>query len=184
MGKEIKKGMKTIYLVVSNTGTFPSKIIQFFTKDKYTHISISLKEDLTEMYSFGRRYLYLPLPGGFVRENRELGVYKRFKDTISKVISFEVSDTIYDWLQDKLHNMYDEKKKYSYNLIGLFFAKFGVRKKRENHYYCSEFVQEILEECGIGNWDHSSIVRPMDFLSIKGGETCFEGLLSMYPQKG
>lgn len=184
MRKEEKKEKKTIYLVVSSTGTFPSKIIQFFTKDKYTHVSISLKEDLTEMYSFGRRYLYLPLPGGFVRENRELGVYKRFKNTTSKVISLQVRASVYDSLQERLHNMYEEKKKYGYNLYGLILAKFGVYKKRKNHYYCSEFVQEVLDECGIGLSEHSPIVRPMDFLGLKNGEICFDGLLRMYPQKG
>ena len=44
--------MKKIYIVLTHTGTILSKIIKYWTKDEFSHVSIALDEDLKEMYSF------------------------------------------------------------------------------------------------------------------------------------
>ena len=44
--------MKEIYFVLTHTGTALSKIIKGFTKDEFSHVSISLDINLKEMYSF------------------------------------------------------------------------------------------------------------------------------------
>ena len=46
--------MRKIYIVLTYTGTFLSKIIRMYTKEEYAHVSISFNENLEEMYSFGR----------------------------------------------------------------------------------------------------------------------------------
>ena len=46
--------MKKIYIILTHTGTILSKIIKKYTKDEFSHVSISLDVDLKEMYSFGR----------------------------------------------------------------------------------------------------------------------------------
>ena len=45
-----------IYVVLSDSGSVVSKLLRLFTKAKYNHVSLSLREDLSEMYSFGRRW--------------------------------------------------------------------------------------------------------------------------------
>ena len=49
--------MRSIYLVMSQTGTILSKAIKGVTCDQYNHISISLDPSLECMYSFGRNIL-------------------------------------------------------------------------------------------------------------------------------
>ena len=49
-----EQGQK-LYIVITQTGTWFSKVVQMFTKDPYNHSSLSLNEDLTDMYSFGRK---------------------------------------------------------------------------------------------------------------------------------
>lgn len=44
--------MKKIYIVLTHSGTALSKIIKGFTKDEFSHVSISLDKELNEMYSF------------------------------------------------------------------------------------------------------------------------------------
>lgn len=44
--------MKKIYIILTHTGTLLSKIIKMYTKDEYSHVSISLDSELEEMYSF------------------------------------------------------------------------------------------------------------------------------------
>ena len=52
--------MKKIYIVLTHSGTALSKIIKGFTKDEFSHVSISLDKELNEMYSFGRLNPYNP----------------------------------------------------------------------------------------------------------------------------
>ena len=46
--------MKKIYFIFTDAGTILGKIIKLKTGRKYTHVSISLDENLNEMYSFSR----------------------------------------------------------------------------------------------------------------------------------
>ena len=47
---------KTIYIVLTDTGTLLSKTIGMYTRKDLNHASIAFDEQLTEMYSFGRKY--------------------------------------------------------------------------------------------------------------------------------
>ena len=76
--------MKKIYLVLTHTGTILSRIIRIYTKDEFTHVSISLDDELNEMYSFGRLNPYNPFLGGFVHENINYGTFNLRWDFIKK----------------------------------------------------------------------------------------------------
>ena len=60
--------MKKIYFILTYSGTVLGRIIRFKTKRFYTHVSISLDENLEKMYSFGRINPYNCFVGGFVHE--------------------------------------------------------------------------------------------------------------------
>ena len=76
--------MKKIYIILTHTGTTLSKIIKKYTKDEFSHVSISLDVKLENMYSFGRLKPYNPFIGGFVHEYINKGTYKRFYNTKQK----------------------------------------------------------------------------------------------------
>ena len=52
--------MKKVYIILTYSGTFLSKIIKYYTRDEFSHVSISLDSDLKKMYSFGRLNPYNP----------------------------------------------------------------------------------------------------------------------------
>ena len=58
--------MKKIYIILTHTGTFLSRVIKAFTGNKFTHVSIALDRNMEYMYSFGRLRPYNPFLGGFV----------------------------------------------------------------------------------------------------------------------
>ena len=60
---------KMIFLVVSDTGTILTRLIKAYTKTPYNHASISFDAELSEVYSFGRKTVYNPFIGGFVKED-------------------------------------------------------------------------------------------------------------------
>ena len=76
---------RNIYIMVSQTGTNCSKILQFFTRAPYNHASIALDEDLNSLYSFARQNLYIPLIAGFVKENINEGIYKLHDNTVCEI---------------------------------------------------------------------------------------------------
>ena len=81
-------GHKYIYLVFSYTGSNLSNVIRLATKDTYTHVSLSLDDTFTEMYSFGRKIPNNPFIAGLVKENLYDGTFKLF--TKSKCLIYKI----------------------------------------------------------------------------------------------
>ena len=72
---------KSMYLVVSQSGSIVSKIIKLVTRAPYNHVAISLNRELKPMYSFARVKPWNPVIGGYVAESAGKGTLKRFPDT-------------------------------------------------------------------------------------------------------
>ena len=54
--------MKSIYILLTKSDTWVSRIIKLATDDKYTHASISFEENLQPLYSLSRKFVNMPLP--------------------------------------------------------------------------------------------------------------------------
>ena len=119
--------MKKIYIIVSHTGTVLSRIIQCYTRDEYSHVSIALDKDLEEMYSFGRLNPYNPFYGGFVHERVNEGTFKRFKNTRSCVYSLEVEEYQYRKIKKIIQRFAYHRKAYKFNVLGLFAVGFKIK---------------------------------------------------------
>ena len=105
--------MKKIYIVITHTGTLLSKIIRSYTKDEFSHVSLSLDIDLKQMYSFGRLNPYNPFFGGFVQEYQDDGTFKRFKNTRTKIIELDITDDQFDKLIKNIQYFKENKKSIS-----------------------------------------------------------------------
>lgn len=170
--------MKDIYIILSQTGSIISRIIRLATGDRYTHASIGFSEDGGVMYSFGRKFPHNPWYGGFVRESTAFGTMKRFRKADSAVLRIPVDDETYERVRSHILSMYSRRRSYGYNYIGLLLAKFGISYRWENHYYCSEFVKEVLERFHLASvGELAPIVRPVEFLNLHCGELLFRGRL-------
>lgn len=175
---------KTVYIVISQTGTALSRILKFVTGAKYNHASISLEPDLSTMYSFGRTNPYNPFHGGFVTESPNYGTFKRFSGTKVEVLSVAVSEGQYSNLKQTLEGMVKNKKRYHYNYLGLFLAGANIRYKQANSYYCSEFVKEMLIRGGIREArELADIVEPMHFLTLPNANHVYSGKLKDFANK-
>ena len=171
--------MKKIYIVITYTGTMLSKIIKFYTKDEFSHVSISLDKELKQMYSFGRLNPYNPFIGGFVQEYTDKGTFKRFKDTIAKILEIEVDEEKYLRLQQIIKHFELEKSEYKFNTFGLFAVGFKLKIKAKNSFYCAEFVKHLIDESDIGI-ELPELIRPENFKDIDLGEEIYNGLLREY----
>lgn len=170
-----------IYIVVSQTGSFPSRLLKLITRDKYNHVSISLEEDLDIMYSFARRYTYNPFWGGFVQESINRGTLKRFHKTKSVIMAVPVDSELYSKMKKYLEEMYLERKKYHYNYLGVALAGIDINFQPENHYYCSSFVKDLLVSFELIEADEMrKTVHPIDFIEKFGEQEIYCGRLQDY----
>ena len=174
--------MKKIYLPLIETGTIISKILRKYTKHLYNHVSISLRDDLSEMYSFGRLNPYIFCWGGFVIEHPGKGIYKRFPKTRTKVLELTVSDQSFDIIKNCIDQFIRDKDSYGYNYRGIFAAKRNKGYQGSyRKFYCSQFVNYLLVCAHVLPEDYfGEFVRPEDFSSIENATVVYEGLLTDY----
>lgn len=171
----------TIYILLTHSGSLLSKFINRYTKEPYTHVSIALDINLKELYSFGRIYPSNPLIGGFIKEDIENGTYARFPSTIGALYSLKINDIQYDKLRRELNKFKINKKKYRYNLIGLFGVMLNYPLERKHHYFCSQFVATLLKNSGIYNFNKPiSLISPKDFREWKELNLVYEGAMRYY----
>ncbi len=159
--------MKSIYIIISNSGSLVSKTLKYFTKEEYVHVTISIDKNLENAYSFGRKYTYIPLPGGLINEYYERRC-KHFSKSKIKVYELDITNKQYNDLKDDLKNNYIKyKSKYKYNVLGLLYIKRKKVKHRKFHYCCSQFCGKILSENGILSFDKDySLLEPKDFFNL------------------
>ena len=171
--------MKEIYFVLTHTGTWLSNRIKEYTKNEYSHVSISLDKELNKMYSFGRKNAYNPFWGGFIQEYSYKGTFKRFYDTKCIIYSYKVTNESYNLLNENIKKMYKKRKKYKFNFWGLCAVVFNKKINRKNTFYCAEFVKYILQESNI-KVSLPEIVKPEDFQKIDGIKEIYKGYLRDY----
>jgi len=171
--------MKKIYIILSHSGTIPSKLVKLFTLYKYSHVSISLNDSLETMYSFGRKSINNPFNGGFIIEKRLGKFFKKYNKTRCTVLELNVSREQYLKIIDIINKYKKDIDIYKYNFIGVFFKIFNIRITRKNYNDCSSFVASVLKEASIYNFN-KRVVKPVDFLSIPDNKIIYSGRILDY----
>lgn len=168
-----------IYLVFTKTGTWLSRLIYMFSDIKYAHASISLDENFTKMYSFGRTNPDNPFSGGFVVESLYEGVYRKFSKCECMIYKVAVTEEQYRSLNQQLERFIREKDQLKYNFLGLWGVLINVPVIRENHYFCSQFVSEVLIKSSImDNGKTPELIRTDELFEIRNKELIYEGFVN------
>lgn len=111
-----------------------SNFVYWISGRGYTHASIALDDKNESYYSFNFR--------GFCKENA--GKIKK-RSTKSVCFYIEVSDESYQKMKEKLEHFQQQKEQYGYCRIGVFLCILHIACKFKNHYFCSQFVAEMLK---------------------------------------
>ena len=173
--------MKSIYIVLSQTKTYPARAIRFYTHEPYAHASIAFDEGLEEMYSFARRGIYNPFNAGFIREYIDKGIFGRYGSTSCSIFRLQISEQQYDSIRNEIEIFNQNKDTYSYNYLGLIGAAFNIPIQSKQRYFCSQFVAYVLEQSGIEIFDKNyALVKPRDIRINPYLATVYEGRLSKY----
>ena len=172
---------KEIYLIFTKTGTWLSRIIGRFSDYKYVHSSLSLDDSFSKMYSFGRTNPDNPFSGGFVEEDLKAGVYAKFALSECMIYRVHITEEQYDYLKEEIERFQADREKYRYNLIGLIGVKVGIPVGRRYHYFCSQFVSEVLINSNIYDIGKDPGITGVDDLYLIGNkEIIYEGYAANY----
>lgn len=158
--QEIKN--KSVYVLLMRSKTAFSRFVHTFTRAQYTHASIGLTEDCTELYSFARKYTRLPLPAGFVKESVKEGVMKISPSAPCIVYEIRVTDEVYSKIQSEIELM--KERNCPYSLSGPFLCWLNIEVNHPNKYFCSQFVADILYKTeAIKLKKPAALYKPLDF---------------------
>lgn len=167
-----------IWIVLTGTGTWLSRIIQCFTNAPLNHASISFDHHLREVYSFGRKDVSNPFSGGLVRENLRAPF---FYTSHCAIYRLEVSTEKYKLMVHLVQQMMDDQDRYKYDLLGMMGMLFRIRIDRADAYFCSYFVASILEQAGLHPVGKPpQLVTPCDFSHSEDLEEIYQGSLENY----
>ena len=76
-----------VWIVLTGTGTWFSRMIQCFTNAPLNHASIAFDPELHEVYSFGRKKPHNPFDGGLVRENFRAPFFRSSEYAVYRSVS-------------------------------------------------------------------------------------------------
>ena len=175
------KALKSIYILLTRSNTIVSRLIRYTTSEKFTHVSISLDEDLTQMYSFARKHDRLPLPAGLKQERVDLGFYARHPDIPYALYELQVDDEVWHGIKKDIDSMICNVDEYHYSLLGLIMCGFGVDYRRERYYFCSQFVAMLLNRNNAVKLPKSeTLMHPSDYLLLPELKLVHSGVMGEF----
>ncbi|KKO53071.1 hypothetical protein [Paenibacillus sp. DMB20] len=167
-----------IWIVLTGTGTWFSRMIQCFTNAPLNHASIAFDPELREVYSFGRKQANNPFNGGLVRENLRAPF---FCSSESAIYRCRVSSEDYQRMYNLVKEMMRDQDRYKYNLLGLLGILFRVHIDRADAYFCSHFVATVFERAGLRPVNKPPhLVTPEDFSNSPQLHEIYRGPLHGY----
>lgn len=177
----MKKDTQYTYIMLSDTGSVLTRLIKRYTKIPYNHVSVALDEDLSEIYSFGRKFPSNPLIAGFVREYKDSGTFARFKNTKCLVLKLEITREQQKQLIRNIEYFKKRKRRYYYNIFCLLAMPFNIPLNVPYGYVCTHFVAHVHEQSGVKLFDkRSSLVSTVDFYNLDNVDVIYEGKLSEF----
>lgn len=168
-----------VYVVLFYSGTALGKLIKAAAGPHFSHAVISFTEDLTEMYSFGRKSgLNVE---AFVVDSIENEAYQR-PDTQYAIYMIPATADQYDRMKDRINWFIKNAAKFKYNFSGLFKNYLGVSDNPKYRYFCSQFVADILNVADPAKpyFADPSLVTPENFIYTTFAQYIVSGPLSEF----
>lgn len=170
--------MKTIYILLTKSDTILSRLVHLVTADTYTHVSISFEESLQPLYSSSRKNGCTMFPAGPCTEELYSGYYRRHAEIPCKLYELQVSDEIYMLARQEVLQIINHAGDYHFNIIGLLLCQLNIPFHRKRHFFCSQFVSEILNKSrALKLPKDTSLMKPSDYTRMPELVCLYQGEL-------
>lgn len=154
--KEYKE-KRYVWILLSRYYDRFANILYSITGHGYTHASIGVGEESDSFYSFNFN--------GFCTEDprRRLRISKNIPAVLFQL---EVTEREYEDIRNRIEHMKNEQKKYHYSKIGVLLCLLHIPHCIRHHYFCSQFVADLLIHSGaIQKQKSPSLFLPNTFLN-------------------
>ena len=176
--------MKTLYIFLTRSGTLLSNLVYHITGAQYPHVSLAFDPDLTTLYSSTRKNGYTMFPAGPSKEYLNRGVFRLREDIPCALYALDVTEEAYLRARRRADHMMAHGELYRFNSLGLLLCALHIRWKRRRHYFCSQFVSEVLQKSGsLDLPKHSTLMHPNDYTSLPQLRCLYQGRLGDLPQR-
>lgn len=142
---EYMENKYTLSVLFVNYEDFWSKVVYYLLGRGYGHASIGVDEEEEIYYSFNFK--------GFRREKP-----RKHEAIVSKSICYKLSVTKeeYDKVVAMIEEFQSRRFEWKYNLAGLLLSKIHIKRQKKDHYFCSEFVAEMLQRANITQFNKNA----------------------------
>lgn len=169
---------KYAYILLTDTGTWFSRIIRFFTRQELNHASIALDSELKQVYSFGRKRADNPFRGGFVKENIRGSL---FGNANCEIYRCRLSESEYQKMKTVIKRFERRAPFFRYNLTGLIGVLLNRPIQPSCAYFCSQFVATVFERAGRPLVQKCPVLtKPVDLTNSEQVELYYRGSLHFY----
>ena len=161
-----------------------SKLVYAVTGASYTHASMAFDEELNCLYSSTRKNGYTMFPAGPSKEYLNRGVFRLRGDAPCALYALEVTDEAYVRARRRAEHMMARGELYRFNTLGLILCALHIRWQRRRHYFCSQFVSEVLQKSGALELPKpSTLMHPSDYAELPELRCLYRGTLAGLPQR-
>ena len=95
-----------------------------------------------------------------------------------RLYEMEVSESVYQTVKKLLEESVEKKNTYQYSKLGVVLCLLRIPFRRKYHYFCSQFVAEILRDAEVTKLKkHVTLYHPGDFGKMPGMQLHFQGNL-------
>jgi Orthopoxvirus protein of unknown function (DUF830). len=110
-----------------------SDFIYWMSGKGYTHASLSLDVTNENFYSFNFNGFCIEHPKKHKRRSGKSVCYR-----------LEITPECYEKIKDRIEKIESEKDSWYYSKIGIFLCLLRIPHKRKKHYFCSQFVADMI----------------------------------------
>lgn len=127
---------KTVTVLLTKYSDWISSVLYYIGGKGYTHASISLEEEQNGCYySFNYKGFCVET----IDRHRHRGV------SSSMTYELTVSLDAFERMKERLKFFIEHKEALDYTRLGVFFCFFQIPFRWKQHYFCSQFVAEMLK---------------------------------------
>lgn len=171
--------MRSIYILLTRSGTIVSRAVYLVTRDDFTHASMALDGDLYEMYSATRKNGRTLFPAGPCREYLRGGYFRRAHRIPCALFELQVDEETYQRVRQEVDRVMLDADRYRYNIAGLVMCQLRIPSRRRYHLFCSQFICQVLQRAGALELPKdASLMKPNDCASLPGLNCLFRGRLT------
>lgn len=162
---------RKLYILLTRFPDRGSKWIQVFSGCRYAHAAIGLDEDLDKFYSFKVK--------GFMTEEITRYLRPDRKPFACQLYELSVPEQKYTAVKKLIALFQAKKANLHYTRLGVVLSLFRIPYKRKDHYFCSQFVAEVLQYSKVVKLRKiSALYLPGDLRKLAGVQLVFHGDMS------